>query len=592
MSNSQKTLESEKIRHSLAHLLAIAVIEKKPKTLPAIGPVIENGFYYDFDLQSSIAETDLPEIEKTIKNLIRQNLIFRKKIVTPAEAKKIFRHNPYKIEFIAELQKEKKPIVVYETWRSSEKKPIFIDLCSGPHIQSTKEINPDAFKLTKIAGAYWRGDEKNKMLQRIYGLAFQSKKELQTFLHLQEEAEKRDHRKLGSELNLFIINDKVGLGLPLFLPAGARLRHEIMMFALNTYLANGYELVNTPHIGSAKLWQESGHLKFYKESMYAAFGIEEEDYLLKPMNCPMHAYLYKHKIRSYRDLPIRFTEMGTVYRYEKSGTLHGLTRVRGFTQDDAHIICAPEQIEDEIKKALKLTLYILKTFGFKNFEMNLSVRDPKQKTKFIGSDAKWKMAEQSLKKALLDLGFTNFIYDVGGAVFYGPKIDVKVSDALGRQWQLSTIQFDFNLPQRFGLSYIDRQGKPKEPFVVHRALLGSLERFIGVYIEHTAGAFPLWVAPYQVAIIPLSEKFQDYGEKIKKTLDENQIRTVLFDADETLNKRIRQAEKTKTPYIVIVGQKEQKNKTVSLRQRGKGDIGSQKLDEFIKRLKKEIEAKK
>ena len=589
MSSSQKTLE--KIRHSLAHLLAIAVIEKKSKALPAIGPVIENGFYYDFDIDK-ISPENLPEIEKIIKELIRQNLVFRKRIIAPAEAKKIFHYNPYKLELIAELQKEKKPIVVYETRRPSEKEPLFIDLCSGPHVRSTKEIKADAFSLTKIAGAYWRGNEKNKMLQRIYGLAFQNKKELQAFLNLQEEAENRDHRKLSSELDLFIINDKVGQGLPLFLPAGARLRHEIMMFALNTYLNSGYELVNTPHIGSAKLWQESGHLKFYKESMYAAFGIEGEDYLLKPMNCPMHVYLYKHKIRSYRDLPIRFAEMGTVYRYEKSGTLHGLTRVRGFTQDDAHIICAPEQIEDEIKKALKLTFYILKTFGFKKIETNLSVRDPKQKAKFIGSDAKWKMAEQSLKKALRDLGFANFVYDIGGAVFYGPKIDIKVSDALGRQWQLSTIQFDFNLPQQFSLSYIDKQGKPKEPFMIHRALLGSLERFMGVYIEHTAGAFPLWVAPYQTAIIPISQKFQDYGQKIKKTLDENQIRTILLDADETLNKRIRQAEKTKIPYIVIIGQKEQKNKTVSLRQRGKGDIGSQKLDEFIKRLKKEIEAKK
>lgn len=589
MSNSQKTLE--KIRHSLAHLLAMAVLEKKPEARQGIGPVIENGFYYDFDLDK-ITPEDLPEIEKTMKGLIRQNLIFKKRTVTFAEAKKIFSHNPYKLELINELKKEAQPITIYETRQRSEKQPLFVDLCAGPHVKSTAEINPDAFHLTKIAGAYWRGDEKNKMLQRIYGVAFKTAKELRDFIEQQKEAEARDHRKLGAELDLFLISDEVGQGLPLFLPAGARLRHEIMMFALNTYLAHGYELVNTPHIGRAKLWQQSGHLKFYKENMYAPFGIEGENYLLKPMNCPMHIQLYKYKIRSYRDLPIRFTEMGTVYRYEKSGTLHGLTRVRGFTQDDAHIICTPEQIEDEIKKALKLTLYILKTFGFKDFEMNLSVRDPKQKTNFIGSDAKWRMAEQSLKKALRDLGFTKFVYDIGGAVFYGPKIDVKVRDALGRQWQLSTIQFDFNLPERFGLFYIDQKGKPAEPFMIHRALLGSLERFIGVYIEHTGGAFPLWVAPYQVAIIPVSEKFQRYAKQVQEALNQNQVRTISLGAAETLSKRIRQAEKTKIPYIVVVGQNEEKNKTVSLRQRGKGDIGVHKLDNFIERLKKEIKAKK
>lgn len=589
MSNSQKTLE--KIRHSLAHLLAMAVLEKKPEARQGIGPVIENGFYYDFDLDK-ITPEDLPEIEKTMKGLIRQNLIFKKRTVTFAEAKKIFSHNPYKLELINELKKEAQPITIYETRQRSEKQPLFVDLCAGPHVKSTAEINPDAFHLTKIAGAYWRGDEKNKMLQRIYGVAFKTAKELRDFIKQQKEAEARDHRKLGAELDLFLISDEVGQGLPLFLPAGARLRHEIMMFALNTYLAHGYELVNTPHIGRAKLWQQSGHLKFYKENMYAPFGIEGENYLLKPMNCPMHIQLYKYKIRSYRDLPIRFTEMGTVYRYEKSGTLHGLTRVRGFTQDDAHIICTPEQIEDEIKKALKLTLYILKTFGFKDFEMNLSVRDPKQKIKFIGTDAKWRMAERSLKKALRDLGFNKFVYDIGGAVFYGPKIDVKVRDALGRQWQLSTIQFDFNLPERFGLFYIDQKGKPAEPFMIHRALLGSLERFIGVYIEHTGGAFPLWVAPYQVAIIPVSEKFQRYAKQVQEALNQNQVRTISLGAAETLSKRIRQAEKIKIPYIVVVGQNEEKSKTVSLRQRGKGDIGVHKLDNFIERLKKEIKAKK
>lgn len=579
------------IRHSISHVVALATFEKFPKVKLGIGPTIENGFYYDFDLKE-ITDKDLAEIEGRTRELLGKGLKFKKEIVAPGEAKKIFKDQPFKLELIDELKVQKKTITVYKTYEKSPKEPLFIDLCSGPHVKSTKEIDPQAFKLTTIAGAYWKGDEKNKMLQRIYGLAFSSKKELDEFLARQTEAEKRDHRKLGAELELFMISDEVGQGLPLFLPKGARLRHEIMTFALNTYLKNGYEMVTTPHIGSKKLWDRSGHTGFYKDSMYAPFGIEGEDYLLKPMNCPMHIQLYKNKTHSYRDLPIRWTEMGTVYRYERSGTLHGLTRVRGFTQDDAHIFCAPEQIENEIKKALKLTIYILGAFGFKELEVSLSIRDPKKKKDFIGADKDWAMAEKALKLALEEMGFKDFTYDVGGAAFYGPKIDIKVNDAIGRKWQLSTIQFDFNEPTRFDMTYIDDKGKEQRPLMVHRALLGSLERFMGVYVEHVAGAFPVWIAPVQAVVIPISEKFNGYAEEVAKKFIDNDLRVELYSAAETLGRRIRTAEMQKIPYILIVGEMEMKSNTVSVRKRGEGDLGARPTTAFIDAIKKEIEDKK
>jgi threonyl-tRNA synthetase len=579
------------IRHSISHIVALATMERFPKVKFGIGPTIENGFYYDFDLKE-INDEDLKNIEGRAKELLKQGLKFKKEIVTPAEAKKIFKDQPFKLELIDELKKQKKAISVYKTYDKSPKDPLFIDLCAGPHVRSTSEIDPEAFKLTSIAGAYWKGDEKNPMLQRIYGLAFASKKELDDYLAVQAEAEKRDHRKLGAELELFMISDEVGQGLPLFLPKGSRLRHEIMTFALNTYLKNGYEMVTTPHIGSEKLWIRSGHTGFYKDSMYSPFGIEGENYLLKPMNCPMHIQLYKNKSHSYRDLPVRWTEMGTVYRYERSGTLHGLTRVRGFTQDDAHIFCTPDQIEDEVKRALKLTIYILETFSFKNLEVSLSVRDPKKKKDFIGADKDWDMATKALKKALEDSGFKDFTYDVGGAAFYGPKIDIKVSDAIGRKWQLSTIQFDFNEPSRFDMTYIDDKGKEQRPLMVHRALLGSLERFMGVYIEHVAGAFPVWIAPVQAAIIPISEKFNRYAKDLEEKLIAEDIRTELYSSAETLGRRIRTAEMQKVPYILIVGEVEMKSNAVSVRKRGEGDLGAKPTSVFIETLKQEIKDKK
>ncbi|MCL4406074.1 MAG: threonine--tRNA ligase [Patescibacteria group bacterium] len=581
----------DSIRHSISHIVALATMEKFPKAKLGIGPTIENGFYYDFGLKE-ITDENLKSIEGRSRELLKQGLKFKKEIVTPAEAKKIFKDQPFKLELIDELKKQKKTISIYKTYDKSPKDPLFIDLCAGPHVKSTSEIDPEAFKLTSIAGAYWKGDEKNPMLQRIYGLAFASKKALNDYLVVQAEAEKRDHRKLGAELELFMISDEVGQGLPLFLPKGSRLRHEIMTFALNTYLKNGYEMVTTPHIGSQKLWDRSGHTGFYKDSMYAPFGIEGENYLLKPMNCPLHIQLYKSKPRSYRDLPIRWTEMGTVYRYERSGTLHGLTRVRGFTQDDAHIFCTPEQIEDEVKKALKLTIYILGTFGFRDLEMNLSVRDPKKKGDFIGGDKDWAMAEKALRLAMEEMRFKDFAYDVGGAAFYGPKIDIKVSDAIGRKWQLSTIQFDFNEPARFDMAYTDDKGKEKRPLMVHRALLGSLERFMGVYIEHVAGAFPVWIAPVQAAIIPISEKFNRYAKDLEEKLMAEDIRTELYSSAETLGRRIRAAEMQKIPYILIVGEAEMKSNTVSVRKRGEGDLGAKPVDAFLQNLKQEIKNRK
>jgi len=576
-------MQINKIRHSLSHIMAGAVQELYPNVKFGIGPEIENGFYYDFDSPTPISENQIQKIEKRMKRLIKQNLIFKKKNITKSEAKKIFKNQIYKLELIKELPG--KTVSTYQTGN-------FIDLCKGPHIKSTKEINIDSFKLNKIAGAYWKGSEKNKMLTRIYGLAFETKKELETYLKNQEEAEKRDHRVLGQKLELFMFDDEVGQGLPLWLPKGALLRKLVMDFAFNTYLERGYDPVSTPHIASTKLWRHSGHLDFYKDSLYNSFGIEGEEYMLKPMNCPFHVQMYKNKRRSYKELPIRWTEMGTVYRYEKSGTLHGLTRVRGFTQDDAHIICTPEQLHKELLSALKLTLYILNAFGFKEFEMNLSVRDPKDKSKFIGKDSEWKKAETELKSVLKEIGYKNFVYDVGGAVFYGPKIDVKVNDSLGRPWQLSTIQFDFNLPSRFNMEYYGADGKKHTPFMIHRALLGSLERFIGVLIEHYGGAFPLWLSPVQMWVIPINSSHIKYAKEIYTKLKEQGLRVETKTESETISKKIRNGEIQKIPYLIVIGDKELKTKKICVRQRGKRNIETISLTKFIKDTKIRIENKK
>lgn len=582
MSEEQKKLLA--LRHSAEHVLHTAMQNLYPALKKAMGPATEDGFYHDCDIDIKISEADFPKIEKEMQRLIDANLPLVQEFITLEKAKEIFKNNPYKLDWIEQIEKRGEKISIYKMG------DVDLDLCSGPHAKSTGEIK--AFKLLSVAGAYWHGDEKNKMLTRIYGTCFASKEELDKYLWQLEEAKKRDHRLLGQKLELFMFDDEVGQGLPLWLPKGAFIRHKVMEFAFNTYLKKGYQPVVGPHISSEALWSHSGHLDFYKESMYNSFGIDEEKYRLKPMNCPIHVKMYKLRPRSYKELPIRFTEMGTVYRYEKSGVLHGLTRVRGFTQDDAHIICRADQLHEELVEALKLTLYILGSFGFKEFEMNLSVRDPMNKKKYAGDDKGWEMAEQALSKAMEVVGYKNYVIDTGGAVFYGPKIDLKVADAIGRMWQLSTIQVDFNLPGRFKMNYIDNEGKEHVPFMIHRALLGSLERFMGVYIEHTGGAFPVWLAPVQAVIIPISERHQEYAKKVASSLLEKDIRAEVDSREETMQAKIRDAQMQKIPYMLIVGNREEKANEVSVRLRTGEDLKNMSLDNFTTRITEDIVNKK
>ncbi len=569
------------IRHSLAHILAYAVQELYPGTKFGIGPAIENGFYYDFALPSEALAKEgfspdaLPRIEKKMRELIKQNTTFKKTTVSKKEARKLFKNQPYKLELIEELPE--KDVTSYESGK-------FLDLCKGPHAKSTKEINPDSFKLTKIAGAYWRGSEKNKMLTRIYGIAFETKKELDDYFLKEAEAEKRDHRLLGQKMDLFHIDENIGPGLILWHPKGAILKKIIMDYALQEYLKNGYQLVDTPHIAKLNLWRISGHTDFYKENMLPPMRMEEigeeekDDYQIKPMNCPFHIAIYKTKIRSYKNLPIRYTEMGTVYRYEKSGTLHGLIRVRGLTQDDAHIICTPDQLSLELLSILKLTKKILKDFGFKEFKIYLSTRPEK----YVGTPKIWEKAENSLKYALEKLKL-EYKTDRGGGAFYGPKIDIKIKDAIGREWQCTTIQVDFNLPERFDMTYINQKGEKERPIMIHRALLGSLERFIGVLLEHYTGALPLWLSPVQISIIPISDKHLKYAETIEKEL--KSFRVEIKKENETVSKKIREGEIQKIPYLLVVGDNEIKADSVRVRERGKGDIGMMKLNKFLEKTK-------
>jgi len=568
----------EKIRHSLAHILAYAVQELYPGTKFGIGPVIENGFYYDFDLPKKIGQEDLPKIEEKMKDLVKEGVKFKKKIVPKKEAEEIFKDQPYKLELIREIEGEN--VSIYESGK-------FIDLCAGPHVRSTKEIDPEAFKLVKIAGAYWKGNEKNPMLTRIYGIAFETKEELKNYLRIQEEAEKRDHRVLGQKLELFLFDEEVGAGLPIWMPKGAILRKIIQDFLFEELKREGYEWVVTPHIGNLNLWKTSGHWELYRENMYSPIKIDEEEYMLKPMNCPFHVKVYKSKIRSYKDLPIKYAEFGTVYRYERSGTLHGLTRVRGFTQDDAHIWCTPEQLAKEVEKLVKHALRILRMFGFKEYNIYLATRPEK----FAGTEKMWKKAMAVLKYVLKKRNL-KYQIDPGGGVFYGPKIDIKIKDCLGREWQCTTIQVDFNLPERFDLTYVDRKGKKRRPIMIHRALLGSIERFIGVLLENTEGALPLWLAPEQIWIIPVGKRHEKYAKEVGLKLQELGIRIKIRDENETVSKKIREGEIQKIPYMLVVGDKEMEAETVRVRQRQKGDIGEMKLKEFIEKAKMEIEKKK
>ncbi|MCD4795549.1 MAG: threonine--tRNA ligase [Candidatus Cloacimonetes bacterium] len=565
--------------HSTAHLLAQAVRELFPDVKVAIGPAIEAGFYYDFDKEIPFTDDDLEKIEVKMKELSKQNMEYERKELSREDAINFFSDmkEDYKVELLEEIP-EGEIISLYTQGN-------FTDLCRGPHIINTGKIK--SIKLMKTSGAYWRGDEKNKMLQRIYGISFPSNKELNKYLHDLEEAKKRDHRKLGKELDLYSISDDIGAGLVLWHPNGAMMRSIIEDYWKERHFQDEYKVVNSPHIGKGELWETSGHLEFYKESMYSPIIVDEQEYYLKPMNCPFHIAIYQSRKRSYRELPIKYAEMGTVYRYENSGSLHGLMRVRGFTQDDAHIICTPEQLEDEIDKVLVFSLDILRAFGFRDFKIYLATMPEKA----VGTKEDWEKAALSLKKAL-DNHDIEYELDEGGGAFYGPKIDIKIKDALNRLWQCSTIQFDFNLPERFNMEYIGEDNQPHRPFMVHRALLGSLERFFGTLIEYHAGNFPLWLCPVQVRVIPISEHYEEYAEKVNNQLKENGIRSEVDHKNEKIGYKIREAEMMKIPYMFIVGAKEKESDTVSVRRHGKGDLGSKEIDEIITEIQKEIEVKK
>ena len=579
MSNeTNKALET--VRHSLSHVMAEAVTILFPGTKFGIGPAIDNGFYYDMELPRPITDEDLPAIESTMRKIINEGREFTRREVSREEAKKLFADQPMKIELIDELP-EGEIISVYE-------QGAFRDLCRGPHVATTKELNAQAFKLVKIAGAYWRGDEKRPMLTRVYGYGFQKPNELKDYLNLLAEAEKRDNRKLGKELDLFSTQEDAGPGLIYWHPKGGRFRVALENWWRDEHYKNGYEILFTPHIGKSWLWETSGHLSFYKEGMYSSMEIDEDDYYIKPMNCPFHIMVYNNSSHSYRDLPLRWAELGTVYRYERSGTLHGLMRVRGFTQDDAHIICTPEQIEDEISEVLRFSLSMHKTLGFQDISVYLATRPAGDGA--VGEPEKWDTALTSLKSAVEKQGLTYEI-DEGGGAFYGPKIDIKVKDALGREWQLSTIQFDFNLPERFDMTYVDSDGIKKRPYMVHRALLGSIERFFGVYLEHTAGAFPVWLSPEQAVVIPVAHTFDDYAKDVVARLRAAGIRATADLRDDRMNAKIRDGQTQKIPYMLVVGQKEADAGQVAPRTRNNEQMPALSVDEFISRIRGIIDSK-
>jgi threonyl-tRNA synthetase len=568
--NAENQLET--MRHSASHVMAEAVLSIFPDAKFGIGPSIEDGFYYDFDLPRTLTPEDLPVIEEKMREIIKADLPFTHREINKAEAKKLFASQPYKLELIDEIADEK--VGVYEQGN-------FVDLCRGPHVKSTGDIK--AFKLTNIAGAYWRGNERFPMLQRIYGTAFNSQKELDEREALIEEAKRRDHRKLGKELDLFLMPDEIGGGLVIYTPKGGRIRTVIEDFWRQEHFANGYEILYTPHIGLSKLWETSGHLDHYAENMYSPITIDEQEYYLKPMNCPFHLLAYKSRLRSYRELPLRWAELGTVYRYERSGVLLGLMRVRGFTQDDAHIICTPEQMNSEISEVLRFSLYMLGTFGFHKYKVYLSTRPEKS----IGEEQRWLDAEDALRR-VIEENKLPFEVDEGGGAFYGPKIDLKIEDALGREWQATTIQFDFNLPERFDMVYVGADGQEHRPYMIHRALLGAWERFFGLLIEHYAGAFPTWLAPVQVKIIPIADRHLNHARKIEKEMKSRGVRAEVDDRSERMNQKIRQAQLEKIPYMVVVGDKEMADNSVSVRPRSGDPLPTQSLSDFLEILCKEI----
>lgn len=590
-SQEQENQESMlfRVRHSTAHVMAEAVLQLFPDARFAIGPAIENGFYYDFELPRALMPDDLPVIEEIMREILSSGASFNKRELSAAEAREIFSDQPYKQELIDGLEQgavdeygnsvnEPPEISIYES-------DGFVDLCRGPHVEHMGQINPHAFCLTHIAGAYWRGDETRPMLQRIYGTAWNTEEELKEYLWKLEEARRRDHRKLGKDLDLFSISPEVGAGLVLWHPNGARVRHLAEEYCKNEHLKHGYVMAYSPHIGRAGLWETSGHLTWFKENMYAPMQIDDEAYYVRPMNCPFHIQIYKNKTRSYRDLPIRIAEWGTVYRYERSGVLHGLLRVRGFTQDDAHIFCRPDQMPQEIDRALNFCLHILRHFGLDKFHAYLSTRDPQ---KFAGDTAVWDQATEALRLALERAGLP-YDLDEGGAAFYGPKIDLKMIDALGREWQLSTIQFDFNLSERFELEYIGDDGQPHRPYMVHRALLGSMERFMGVLIEHYAGAFPVWLAPIQAVVIPIADRHVEYAYKLHQALLNAGIQAEVNAGKERMQAKIRGAQNMKIPYMLVVGDKETASVQIAVRLRSGEDLGAMSLEDFLARARKDIQ---
>jgi len=534
--------------------MAQAVLERFSDAKLAIGPPIENGFYYDFDLPRSLREDDLAAVEARMKEIVRGGHSFRREVLSRDQARERFRDQPYKLELIDDLA-EGEEISIYSH-------DSFTDLCRGPHVGTTSEIDPDGLKLLSVAGAYWRGDEHRSMLQRIYGTAWAKAADLKAYLGHLEEVEKRDHRRLGRDLDLFSIHEEAGAGLVYWHPKGGRVRNVIEDFWRTEHFRNGYELLYTPHMGKAWLWETSGHLGFYKENMYAPMTIDDMDYYIKPMNCPFHIMIYKSRMRSYRDLPARWAELGTVYRYERSGVLHGLLRVRGFTQDDAHIFCTPDQIESEVLEVLRFSLAIWNAFGFTDIKAYLATKPAKS----VGDEERWNQATASLKKAIDAEGMA-YEMDEGGGAFYGPKIDLKIKDALGREWQMTTIQFDFNMPDRFEMTFVDSDGREKRPYMVHRALLGSIERFFGVLLEHYAGAFPLWLAPVQAVVVPVAPPFNGYAADVARELVRDGFRVEVDTSDNRMNAKIRNAQALKVPYMLVVGEKEQAAGAVSVRLR-------------------------
>ena len=560
------------MRHSAAHVMADAVLKLFPEAKMGIGPPIQDGFYYDFEVSRPFTPEDLEKIEKLMRETISGGFPFQREDLSRADAETMFSDQPYKIELIEGLSED----AVISIYRHDE----FVDLCQGPHVHGTSDI--PAMKLLSVAGAYWRGDEKRPMLQRIYGTAFDSETELTEHLERLEEAERRDHRRLGRELNLFSVHDEIGPGLIVWHPKGGRVRSLVEDYWKDLHYRLGYDIVYSPHIGKSQLWETSGHLDFYQESMFAPLEVDEQQYYLKPMNCPFHIAIFKNALHSYRELPLRFAELGTVYRYERSGVLHGLMRVRGFTQDDAHIFCTPDQVEDEIGGVLELTFELLDAFGFQEYSIALSTRPEK----YVGELDMWEHATKSLQGSLEKRGLP-FTVDEGGGAFYGPKIDINITDALGRAWQCTTVQFDFNLPQRFDLTYQDAVGGRSQPYMVHRAILGSMERFLGVLIEHYGGAFPLWLAPVQAVLIPIADRHIEYCEEVLAELEAAGFRAEVDNRNERMNQKIRTAQMQKVPYMLVVGDREQEAGAVAVRHRDGEDLGAIPLDDFLARLGEE-----